>query len=666
VGEAGSPHEKEPSSGTQGLLFCREARSDDDAQHNLAKSPTFEKPRPHRYRRLLPFLKPARWPFLGGLVAGIVYAVATGAGLPLMMKTVIPVIFEQKSTPPELSPKIIAIAEFFRIENLIQYLDMVALAQKIFGDDYRDKLLLTACIALPLIFLIRGLAAFANRYLLNTVGFIALENLRVAVFARMQNLPLAFYQQHKSGDLMARLINDTEQLRQVIVKTSGEIIKQPLTLVAAGIYLVLLSLVERSVLFTLVAMLSVPLCVIPIRLASKRLRKRSLQLAQANGELTATITESLQAPLEIQAYNLQGQQAKRFGANARNIFRLSLKTVFYQAITSPMIEVVSVCGFVVALYLGVNAGMDFATFSSLAVALYLCYEPVKQLSTLYAHFKIGGASLERLEHILDAADTVPQPAQPVALPAGANEIVFSQVGFTYAGRSADDAPTAALHEVNVRILPGEVVALVGPSGAGKSTFVALLPRFYDVGTGGISLGGVDIRQADKTALRERIALVPQKPALFNTTIGENIRMGRLTATDAEVRMAAQRACIAEFIEKLPQGYDTMIGERGASVSGGQGQRIAIARAFLKDAPILIMDEATSALDSESEADVQAALRQLVQGRTTFIIAHRFSSIALATRILVFENGRITGDGAPEALAQSHAVYRRMVELQKLA
>jgi len=209
------------------------------------------------------------------------------------------------------------------------------------------------------------------------------------------------------------------------------------------------------------------------------------------------------------------------------------------------------------------------------------------------------------------------------------------------------------------------VALVGPSGAGKSTFIALIPRFYDPTLGRVTLGGVDLQAADKAAVRDRIALVPQMPVLFNASIAENIRMGRLTATDAEVRVAAQKAFVSDFIDTLPQGYDTMVGERGASLSGGQRQRIAIARAFLKDAPILILDEATSALDSESEAKVQQALQQLVRGRTTFMIAHRFASLPLATRIMVFEDGLITGDGPPEELKRTHATFRRMIELQQL-
>lgn len=620
-----------------------------------------------RFRRLLPFAKPAKWYFIGGLLAGWMFAAATGIGMPLMFKVALPVIFGETQKAIEFSPKVLEIASKVHLDGALQQLaatlNVEAMARSLFGGDYQNKLLFTACLLFPLIFFVRAVGAFLNRYWLNKMGFIALENLRVAAFNRLQQLPLAYYQQNKSGDLMARLMNDTEQLRQVVVKTSGEIIKQPLTLVAALIYLVILSFVDDGVVFSLVVMLSVPVCVIPIRFAAKRLRKRSAQLMAATGDMTAAVTESLQAPLEIQAYNLQDQQTKRFSEKVRGMFRLSMKTVYYQAITSPAIEVVSAFGFVAALYYGRKAGMDHSTFMSLVVVLWACYEPMKQLSNLHGHLKIGEASLDRLEAILDAEDTVPQPSQPKTLPPGNSPLEFRNVSFQYASRAADAPP--ALAEVNLKIEPGEVVALVGESGAGKSTFAMLIPRFYDPTAGQVTCGGRDLRDLDKAAWRDCIAVVPQTPALFNATIAENIRVGRLTATDEEVREAARKAYISRFIEGLPQGYNTMVGERGASLSGGQRQRVAIARAFLKNAPILVLDEAASALDSESEAMVGEALAELVKGRITVMIAHRFSSISMARRILVFENGRITGDGTPEALAQSHPAYRRMVELQKL-
>jgi subfamily B ATP-binding cassette protein MsbA len=589
-------------------------------------------------------LKAARWQFAGGLLAGALYSVSSGVGLPVMFKTMLPIFFGKEQ---EASPVV------------------VTYARRIFGEAYVGKLLLMACVALPLIFLVRGFSAFANRYLISEAGFRILEGLRQQVFERLQQLPLAFYQKNKSGDLASRLMGDTEQLKNVIVNVSSEIIKQPLTLVSSLGYLVYLSVTERSALFALIAMLSVPLCIVPIRIAAKLLMKKSRQVAYENGELAAIVTETLQSPLEIQTYNLQTQQQARFRQRIRDILRLSMKTVKYQSMVGPIIEFISVCGFVAALYFGTRNGMDFATFSALGIALYMAYEPVKKLSNIHALIKIGDASLERLEHILDAEDTVPAPARPQPLPPGPQTIVMDNVTFRYAPRDSlhDEA---ALERVSTAITPGETVALVGVSGAGKSTFVSLIPRLFDPTSGMISLGGVNLRDADKAELRRRIAIVPQLPILFNATIADNIRVGRLNATDEEVERAAQKAYIADFIGQLPQGYATLVGERGASLSGGQRQRIAIARAFLKDAPILILDEATSALDSESEAMIQRALDALVMGRTTLMIAHRFSSIRHATRIIVFDRGRIVADGPHARLHDESPLYRQLYDQQHVS
>lgn len=595
-----------------------------------------------RYRRLLPLLRPAVWPLVGGLLAGVAFAALSGAGLPAMVKTVLPIFFGREE---EASPRVVAVA------------------RALFGEDYQGKLLLVACFGLPVIFLLRGVCAFFNRYLVNRAGFLFLEGLRQQVFARLQELPLSFYQQHKSGDLVSRLVNDTEQLRTLVINLSNDIVKQPLVLVAAVGYLCYHSIVERNALFAIVALLSVPLCVIPIRLITRRLVKRAKAVARQSGDLAAVVTEALQSPLEIQAYNLQPQQNQRFRARVREILRLSMKTVKYQAVIAPVIEFVSACGFMAALYFGVRSGIDFATFSALGVALFMAYEPAKKLSGLHAMIKARMASLERLEQVLDAEDTVASPLFPRPLPRETGAIRFENVSFVYPTRTTNGPP--ALSNIEVTIHPGETVALVGASGAGKSTFALLLPRFYDPTNGRVCLGGVDLRELDKAALRSRIAIVPQTPALFNTTIAENIRLGRADATDAEVRAAAEQACAAEFIATLPQGFDTPVGERGATVSGGQRQRIAIARAFLKDAPILILDEATSALDSASEVMVRQALEQLMRGRTTVMIAHRFSSIAFAERVLLFQEGRIIGDGSPASLRKTNAAYGRMCELQRL-
>ncbi len=598
-----------------------------------------------RYRRHLHHLRPARWHLIGGLVSAAIFALSTGAGLPIAMKYLLPIFFHKED----------------KIDPVV-----LGFARRLFGEAYEERLLLLACVGLPLVFVIRGVAAIANRYLINQAGFIALENIRLEVYDRLLNLPLAFYQRNKAGDLHARLMGDTEKLKAVVVNVGGEIVKQPFTLVASVGALIYLCITERSTLFALVAMLSVPLCIVPIRVASRQLVKRSRQLAERAGELGSITVETLQSPLEIQAYNLQPRQRARFVENIRRIFGLTMKTVKYQSFVTPVIEIVSVCGFVAALYFGTRNGMTFETFTALAVALYMSYEPVKKLSAIHAIVKTGEASLERLEYILDAEDTVPAPPSPRALHPGPLPIVFEGVGFAYAprpGEAADAAARPALRDLDLRAEPGETIALVGASGAGKSTFITLLPRFYDPTEGRVTLGGVDLRELDKTALRDRVAVVPQQPLLFNASFADNIRMGRLAATDAEVEQAARRAHVHEFIAAQPEGYATMVGERGNTLSGGQRQRIAIARAFLKDAPILILDEATSALDSESEAAIQEALRELVKGRTAFMIAHRFSSIRHATRILVFHEGRIVADGPHAALHAGNAIYRELYDHQ---
>jgi subfamily B ATP-binding cassette protein MsbA len=603
-----------------------------------------------RIRRLLPHLRTARWDILGGSLAGVIYGITSGAGLPIMLQTIVPIIFgETKGLP---APVIKGV-------------------HRVFADPYAEKIislatenaLLVACIGLPLIFFIRGLAGYANRYLITRGGFRILEGLRMEVFDRLQQLPLSFYQRYKSGDLQSRLMGDTNGLKDTITKVSSEIIKQPIVLCSALSFLLFKAYTERSALFALVALISVPLCVFPIRIVAKRIKKRSRQLAEYNGEITSTTTETLQSPAEIQAYNLQSQQRNRFSALTEKAFTLSIKAVKYDSIPSPLIEFISMVGFAIALYVSAGNGMTYGTFSALAFALYACYEPIKKLSDLNASLKNGEVCLERLEAVLHATDTVPDPVSPVALPSAAPSLRFDRVGFSYDTADQSTQRQAALRDITLTIRPGETVALVGPSGAGKSTFAAMIPRFYDPTAGTITFNNVDLRAVTKKELRDRIALVSQTPVLFNATLADNIRAGRLGASDAEVQAAAEKAHLGAFIATLPQGLQTPMGERGSSLSGGQRQRVAIARAFLKDAPILILDEATSALDSESEASIQAALQELAKGRTTLMIAHRFSSIRHATRILVFEDGRIVADGPHDELYATSPLYRSLYDQQ---
>jgi len=297
--------------------------------------------------------------------------------------------------------------------------------------------------------------------------------------------------------------------------------------------------------------------------------------------------------------------------------------------------------------------MDLPGFMTLGTALYMSYEPIKKLGNIHSVFQQGKASVDRIEFILHAEESIPNPENPVACPNPTKGITFENVTFAY-----NELPV--LHNVNLEIPAGQVVALVGPSGAGKTTFAQLVPRFYDPQGGRILLDSVPIRDFLKNDLRQHIAVVPQNPSLFVGTLEENIRIGKMDATRPEIEAAAKKAFAHDFIMGTDHGYETPVGERGDLLSGGQRQRIAIARAFLKDAPILILDEATSALDTESEAMVQQALAELVKGRTTLIIAHRFSTIKIADRILVFKQGRIVSDGSHEQLQDLDPIYQAMV------
>lgn len=582
-------------------------------------------------------LKAVRWQFILGILAGLLYAIATGAGMPLMVDVVFPVLFNEPGKS----------SDWYKIWLTEQL-----------GTISPSHLLLITCLWIPGVFLFRAIAGYANAYLMQYVGQRILEDIRLELFTKLQFLPLSFFKNNQSGDLLARLISDTDVLKQVIANTSSDLIKQPATLLTAIGFLAYKSYTNHSFFIAMIALLTMPVCILIIRSAGKKLTTRAREVQNQGGSMTAALAETLQAPLEIRAYNLEATQIANFRARTNQILRFSMKFVKYRQAISPAIEVVASAGFAFALYMGVREGMLLKDFMTLGMALFMSYEPIKKLGSIHSQIVQGDAAIHRLNHIALEPDGLEDPAEPTAFYAPSRSIRFEQLNFSY-----NHEPT--LKNLNLNIAIGQVVALVGPSGAGKSTFVSLLPRFYDPQEGAIRFDGIDIRDFTKNELRHAIAIVPQMPTLFLGSIRENIRIGKLDASDSEVEVAALKANAHHFITKLPQGYDTEVGERGDLLSGGQRQRIAIARAFLKDAPILILDEATSALDSESESMVQQALTDLVKGRTTFIIAHRYSTITIADRILVFKAGQIIADGTHDSLRETSAIYQGMVSAQNL-
>ncbi len=573
--------------------------------------------------------------FAIGVIAGLVYAAASGAGLPMMTKIVFPVLFNEK------------------VDEKSAYI--IWITSKL-GEISRDDLLIYTCLWIPAVFLLRAIAGYTNAYFIQYVGMRVVESIRTDLFIKLQSLPLAFFRKNQSGDLLARVMNDTQLLQQVIAQASSDLIKQPATMLAALGMVGWMSYQDKSFFIALIALVSVPVCIFAIRFAGKKLTKRAAMLQERGGNLSAALSENLQSALEIRGYNLQETQITRFKKRIAEILKLGMKVVKYRQMISPSIEVVAATGFAAALFFGVRAGMTLEGFLALGMALYMSYEPIKKLGNMHSLFQQGKASVDRLNYILDSDDTILNPDSPKPCPVSDVEIAFRHLTFAY-----NEQPV--LHDVNLTIPAGQVVALVGPSGAGKTTFAHLVPRFYDPQQGEVCLNRVSVRDFLKHDLRDRIAIVPQTPSLFLGTLEENIRVGKMNATKEEIESAAKKAFAHDFIMGFPEGYQNMVGEHGDLLSGGQRQRIAIARAFLKDAPILILDEATSALDTESEAMVQQALADLVKGRTTLIIAHRFSTIRIADRILVFKDGRVVSDGTHDELEKTDPIYQAMVSAE---
>jgi ATP-binding cassette, subfamily B, bacterial MsbA len=573
-------------------------------------------------RRIRPYfcyLRPVRGHLIAVIVFGLINSAATGLGLPAMMDYVFPMLFDGMRLPMS------------------------------------DVLMVAAYI--PLIFLLRGVTAYFTARHTQIAGTRVLEAIRLDYFHKLQVLPLSFIQSRQSGDLLSRGLADTNQLQFVLTQIANDGIKQPGTLLFAIGFLVYKAMQAKGVGLVLVCLLIIPLVVFPIRYFGRKVAKRSAELQAQLGAVTALFSENLSAAREVRAFGLEQHEVKRFSALSRTLFAFQIRVAKYAQALSPAIEFVAALGIAATLVFAYQVGVGQKDFLAVITALYLAYEPIKKLGAYNTELKRANASLDRLELVLNEPVTITDPAQPV--PAGrlGGTIAFEQISFSY--KPGDPV----LHDVSVTIPAGTVCALVGPSGAGKSTFANLVPRFYEASHGRVIVDGHDVRSYRLADLRRNIAVVSQDPVLFNETIYANLALGRPEASRTEVEQAARDAFAHDFIVKLPQGYDTIVGERGALVSGGQKQRIALARAFLRNAPILILDEATSALDSESEAKIQLALKKLMIGKTVLIIAHRFSTIRDASKILVFNHGRIVATGSHGELYSENVLYRSLYDGQ---
>jgi ATP-binding cassette subfamily B protein len=503
-------------------------------------------------------------------------------------------------------------------------------------------------------------AASALRYyLVTTLGERIVADLRRDVFAHLTSLSQNFFDQAQTGEMMSRLTADTTQIKAAVGASVSVALRNLVLFVGAAGMMVVTS--PRLSAFVLAA---IPVIVLPLVAFGRAVRRRSRAAQDTLADASAYAAEMVGAPRILQAFTNEGLVRSRFGAAVERAFRAAVHSTKARAILTAFVIFLVFSSVVLVLWIGaqdVLAGRitpgrvgQFVLYAIFAAGA------LSELSQVGAEIAQASGAAERLFEILAIRPAITAPAHPATLPTPARgEVVFDQVSFRYPTRQ--DAPV--LREVTFHVRPGEKVAIVGPSGAGKSTIFHLLLRFYDPLSGTISFDGVRLAEADPPALRQRIALVPQDAVIFATTARENIRFGRPDASDQEVERAAEIALAAEFVERMPERYDTPVGERGITLSGGQRQRIAIARAVLRDAPLLLLDEATSALDAESETLVRTALERLMQRRTTLVIAHRLATVLTCDRILVMDEGRLVEQGTHTSLVEQDGLYARLAKLQ---
>ncbi len=616
------------------------------------------------------YLRRVRGKLLAGILCGILYGVVGGLGMPLMIKYVIPRVL--LPDPPSAHAAAHKRAGFFDLEKFFdRFLPPVpppteapatpALVPPP-SSPARAQLtpwqVWTIAMWLPLVFVIRGIAGYLNSYLIQYAGVRILEEIRTDYFRKLQSLPLAFFHRLSTGELIARGLNDTNQLQNTLTVVSNDLIKQPATLVGTIAAMALLAYQEQGIVLVLVCLLTVPAAVFPIRYIGKKLVSRAIQLQAQTGTITDRFTENLAAVKEVRAFGLERHEIERFSRLSALLVRANMKVVKYAQMLAPSIEILSAIGISITFVYAYRYNVHSGGFLGILTALYMSYEPLKKLGAVNNELKRGSASLQRLEAVLNEPETIADPAQPVTVGRLRGDIAFEAVSFAYKPNEP------VLRAISARIPAGTTCALVGPSGAGKTTCANLVPRFYDPLQGKVTIDGIDVLAMRLADLRRNVAVVPQDPVLFNDTIYNNLLLGRAEATRAEVEQAARNAHAHEFICGFPQGYDTLVCERGAMVSGGQKQRLALARAFLRNAPILILDEATSSLDSESEAAIQAAQAELVVGKTVLIIAHRFSTIRDASLILVFDRGSIVASGGHAALYSTNPLYQTLFDRQR--
>ena len=518
-----------------------------------------------------------------------------------------------------------------------------------------DRLL----VLMLLVIVVLALATYTRFYYVSWLGERVTADLRRAVFDHLLSLPPGYFEVMRTGEVISRLTNDTTML-ETVIGTSASMAIRNFLLMIGGVVLLALT----SAKLTVMVLVGVPLTVVPIILFGRRVRKLARASQDRVGDVGAYVDEALHEIRTVQAYGHEAEDRRQFGGRVESAFATARQRIRQRAFLVATVILLVFGAVGVILWIGghdvVSGRISPGQLSAFVFYAVIVASSVGAISEVVGDLQRAAGATERLFELLEVDAGIKAPANPVTLPVPARgTVAFHDVTFHYPSRP--DA--AALEDFTLDIAAGEIVALVGPSGAGKTTVFQLLLRFYDPQQGAVTIDGVDLKAADPAAVRAHLAVVPQDPVIFATSVLENVRYGRPDATEAEVRAACDAAYATEFIERIPDGFASFLGERGVRLSGGQRQRIAIARAILADRPVLLLDEATSALDAESERMVQLALERLMSGRTVLIIAHRLATVRHADRIAVMEHGRIIATGSHDELTQANPLYARLAALQ---
>ncbi len=517
----------------------------------------------------------------------------------------------------------------------------------------------TGLVLLPLlvvaVFLTKGLGSYGQEYFMNYVGEDIIRRLRNRLYDRIQDLPLAFFQKERTGTLMSRITNDVNILKSMVstaVTGSLRDVSSIIGLTAVIFY--------QNWKMAILAFIVLPVAFLPVFILGQKVRRVSTGCQQAMAELSAFLHETFSGNKIVKAFGMEQHEKQRFFNQTRRLFTLEIKGVKIRALASPIMEFFGGVGIAFVIWYGGSEVIDGettpGTFMSFLACVLLIYDPVRKLSQVNNTMQQGMAAADRVFDIIETPSDIQDPAAPHPMASGPHTVCLDKVHFSYGDQDV-------LKGIDLTVDHGQVLALVGMSGGGKSTIANLIPRFYDVTGGRIRIDDVDIRDVAVADLRRRISIVTQEPILFNETVRDNIAYGRPGPTEDQIVSAAKAAFAHDFILRFPNGYDTMIGELGGRLSGGEKQRLCIARALIKDAPILILDEATSSLDSEAEAVVQKALENLMHGRTTVVIAHRLSTIAGADRIAVIVDGNIVEEGTHKELLSRKGEYHKLYMTQ---